>query len=556
MNASTLRNVVGYATSLVAWVTLGDPAAIAQTVPFPPPVVQPQPLVDVPIVDAGRFDGVQSHPSFVTPMSDGLADPIEQSHIVPPIFVPESPRGHGGVFVPRSGSRRLPSPDIAHSHIGPEHAEHVHHGHNPHAGRSLGTVVNGSVGRQNLPIGLHYSGPRLFSKHPKLDRFLHHDGPCDGGLDGSCDGFCATGCGVNHRPHYWLRGEYLYWFMDGADAPPLVTTSSPGTVRTDAGVIGLLTTTTLFGGEIGENGRSGGRIEFGRVFPSRGGLGFHVAYLGLDDDRQQRTFDSSAFPILARPFVNVEPGSVGNNAELVAFPGEVSGNVTVTESTEFEAVEVMLRRPMLLECDRRIYLMGGFGYASLEDALAVSDFKRVTGSGSGLAIGTTLAERDSFETDNEFRGGIIGVLASIHQDLWSFETALQLGLGSVESTVRIDGSTTATVPIGTGTQTATTRGGLLALGENLGTFEDDQFAVMPQLHARLGYQILPRLRGTVGYRFLYLSQVARAAEQIDTGVNLSQLDPAGANGEVRPVFAFNKTDFWAQGLTLGLDLMW
>jgi hypothetical protein len=47
--------------------------------------------------------------------------------------------------------------------------------------------------------------------------------------------------------------------------------------------------------------------------------------------------------------------------------------------------------------------------------------------------------------------------------------------------------------------------------------------------------------------------VARAAEQIDPGVNLSQLDPSGLDGEPRPRFDLKQTDFWAQGVSVGVD---
>ena len=47
--------------------------------------------------------------------------------------------------------------------------------------------------------------------------------------------------------------------------------------------------------------------------------------------------------------------------------------------------------------------------------------------------------------------------------------------------------------------------------------------------------------------------MARAAEQIDPAVNLSQLDPGGLVGEPRPQFHLKPNDFWAQGLSVGVD---
>jgi hypothetical protein len=50
---------------------------------------------------------------------------------------------------------------------------------------------------------------------------------------------------------------------------------------------------------------------------------------------------------------------------------------------------------------------------------------------------------------------------------------------------------------------------------------------------------------------LYWSNVARPAEQVDLGV--SQFPPEPPAGAHRPQFLFSASDFWAQGLSLGLD---
>ena len=65
----------------------------------------------------------------------------------------------------------------------------------------------------------------------------------------------------------------------------------------------------------------------------------------------------------------------------------------------------------------------------------------------------------------------------------------------------------------------------------------DQFAVMPELGVTLSYAITSNLEATVGYRFLYMSRVARAGDQIDLDLDLV--------GSTRPVFAFEHTDFEA-----------
>ncbi|QEG42243.1 BBP7 family outer membrane beta-barrel protein [Roseimaritima ulvae] len=363
---------------------------------------------------------------------------------------------------------------------------------------------------------------------------------------------CDARCRVEQ---YWGRVDYLYWWFDGAHAPPLVTSSDAGTDRADAGILGLATTSLLLGNEtIGDSGSSGGRVEFGRWFPSRGNLGWHVAYMGVGDVEEHATYDSDSIAILARPFYSVEPGVTGPNAELVALPGELEGSASVLHSTSLDGFEFMFRQMLASGPKRRLQVVAGYQTNSLDDDLSIRDFKRVIGGGSGLAIGTTLTENDSFESENQFHGAALGVLASTRNCRWTMDLGMQLAFGTNRGKVSIDGSTTSSVPVaGAANSVETTPGGLLALGTNLGSYEKDSFAVIPQVHLGLGYDWNSRLRLLFGYRFLYWSQVARAAEQIDPSLNLSQLDAAGLSGEPRPRFDMRLTDFWAQGVNAGLE---
>jgi hypothetical protein len=65
------------------------------------------------------------------------------------------------------------------------------------------------------------------------------------------------------------------------------------------------------------------------------------------------------------------------------------------------------------------------------------------------------------------------------------------------------------------------------------------------------------VRLTFGYQFLYWSRVARPGEQIDRVINPTQIPVFGGNqllGPARPEPLFTTTDFWAQGLNLGLEV--
>jgi hypothetical protein len=126
---------------------------------------------------------------------------------------------------------------------------------------------------------------------------------------------------------------------------------------------------------------------------------------------------------------------------------------------------------------------------------------------------------------------------------------MKLGLGNSHCRVVVDGMTTTTAPNGGGTTTAI--GGLLAQRTNIGTYEQNHFAVIPELGITLGYDLTRRLRATFGYSFLYWNRVARPGSLLDTSV--SQLPPEDPTGARRPAFAFSTREFWAQGMNAGLE---
>jgi hypothetical protein len=55
---------------------------------------------------------------------------------------------------------------------------------------------------------------------------------------------------------------------------------------------------------------------------------------------------------------------------------------------------------------------------------------------------------------------------------------------------------------------------------------------------------------------MYWNNVVRPGSQINNNINLSQSQSLGTgslSGPATPAPLFNRTDFWAQGLTLGLE---
>ena len=95
---------------------------------------------------------------------------------------------------------------------------------------------------------------------------------------------------------------------------------------------------------------------------------------------------------------------------------------------------------------------------------------------------------------------------------------------------------------------------------NIGHYTQDNFAVVPELDLKLGFQFTRHTRLVVGYDVLYWSNVARAGEQIDRTVNSTLLPNSGVLPRRAiwpgPQFTFQETGFWAQGINVGVDCRW
>ena len=136
------------------------------------------------------------------------------------------------------------------------------------------------------------------------------------------------------------------------------------------------------------------------------------------------------------------------------------------------------------------------------------------------------------------------------------ELLSKIALGNTRSQVNIAGNTTITPTGGAAEQFV---GGILAQRTNIGNYQADEFAVVPELGLTLGYQLNPCWKVTAGYTWLYWSRVARAGNQIDRNVNPDlipeEADPP-ADDHLSPRFHFVHDDFWAHGLRLGLEGTW
>ncbi len=388
----------------------------------------------------------------------------------------------------------------------------------------------------------------------------------------------CNGCPCGLPEQIWITAEYLYWLEKGMDLPPLVTTSPDGTGGSQAGVLGIDGTQILFGNStVFDDWRDGVRLRAGAWLDDCRWYGLEGEYFGLFKETLQfrAASDDDGSPILARPFFNMNPRDAGDDldpparedSELVALPDLVAGTVTVDASTTLYSAGARLRINLCCKnvCRRdpctgasgygggtRLDLLLGYRYMRLQERLRISEALTSLDLGNPGQYDIF----DQFDTSNDFHGGEIGAQWRWQQRRWSLEILGKLGVGNNHQAVEIDGGTVITPFVG-GPDLPFT-GGLLAQRTNIGTYSDDEFAVIPEIGLTVGFRVTPHLHVTAGYTFLYLSRVARPGDQIDQDVNPDLLPPEvdPVVGPLRPEFAFAHTDYWVQGLNLGLALHW
>jgi hypothetical protein len=354
------------------------------------------------------------------------------------------------------------------------------------------------------------------------------------------------------------------WWTEGTSAPELVTVSPPLTPQSAAGVLGQPGTEVLFGGgQFTNDLRSGGRLVIGSWLDDCRTYGMEGEYFGLGQDTFDFQRQSNGDQILARPFFNVLTGR--QDSELVAFPGLINGSIDVQGSSELHSAGARLR----LNLDRqgtgscgssysgagcgdgtRLDLLVGYRFLELDEGLT---FREDLVSTDPLRP-ATFDIRETFGTRSDFHGGEIGLEWQYDRCRWSLEMLAKIALGNCHQVVTIDGSTTITslgIP-------ATYPGGLLAQRTNIGRFARGQFVVVPEVGVTLAYELTESLKASFGYSFVFVSDVVRPGDQIDTGVNPDLLPPEAVpfSGPLQPAFAFHGSGFWAQGLGFGVEYGW
>lgn len=351
------------------------------------------------------------------------------------------------------------------------------------------------------------------------------------------------------QDNWWINAEYLFGWIEGAHLPPLVTTSPTGTDQSIAGVLDDGNPTSiLLGGNLNRNVQSGFRIGGGYIYDQVYGHGIEASFRFLPGQSSSFLFSSDDNAILARPYTdatNGDPASV-----LVAFPGNSTGTITVEAKSDsfYDANFDLSERIWETNGGLRLDTLFGYRFASFSDSLRIAH--RID---SLTMPGTSIDTVDDFGAKNTFHGLDLGLRANYAvSDRLSLDLLTKLAVGNIHRTVNIRGQQITRV---TGDPDVVADAGMLALSSNSGEHRRNNWTVLPEIGANLGWMFRSNMRLRLGYSALYLTDIARADNQIDSTVNPDLFPPADpAADPLRPEFKVRASNIWVQTLNIGLDV--
>jgi hypothetical protein len=360
-------------------------------------------------------------------------------------------------------------------------------------------------------------------------------------------------------PQAWVGAELLLWQVRQGPLPtPLVNTTIvpvdlAGTITTGS-IVDPNAVTILGNQRIGFDTFTGVRATAGRWLDCCQELGVETTFFILPERGREIAFAGgtgpNATPALTVPFNSVAGGFVGETSTTIAGPfagATVTGNVGLTMNSRLWGGD----GDMLLNLAKgeywRVDGIVGFKYLSLHEDL---EFRTNLTSAPG---GGTF---DQFQVRNHFYGGEIGARSTGRMNKLGAELTTKVALGDTAREVQIRGSSALPNNLGGGVAP----GGLFALSSNIGRSTTDKFSVVPQVNGKLSYDWTCHFRTTAGYNFLYWTDVIRPGNVIDRNIN-PNLAPVfgggpGGVGLALPQRRNVDSDFFAHGVSIGVELMW
>jgi hypothetical protein len=412
-----------------------------------------------------------------------------------------------------------------------------------------------------------------------LDTCFQSCGPAPGLCDPcSPGGACSTpdSCDENAKKHpvlnklrttlppeptWWFSSEYLLWHISGDRViAPLAASANTGSIAALVADPRSNATAVNFVQRYGA--ASGGRFSGGWWSEEeccvRTGFEWSAFMLERRADGVTFSSDAAGSPIILRPFIDIRSGQPA--VAIVSFPGAERGNLSVNSSTYVWGGEAnAVRRVFLNEGGVYWDTLAGLRYIDLDENFAVTQNTGLLANGVAGFGGTLIRSPnglqiiDAIDTRSHFFGGQLGTRVGVRRHRFTGEGYVKVALGWSHESANLYGSTTLTGPGANGGQSLP--GGFLNVPTNSGHRSADDFAVVPEVGLKVGYDLTRWLRLTAGYSALYWSSVARPGTQVGSFVNPVQVPSSLLYGQPVadpvPSAALGTHNLWISGVNFG-----
>jgi hypothetical protein len=339
-----------------------------------------------------------------------------------------------------------------------------------------------------------------------------------------------------------LGAEGLVWWFRSSPTPvPLIAD----------GLLDEPDTHVLLGGGSVDTGSNGGfRINAGYGLSARSALEANFFYFPRRST-SSGTASNLGSGDLILPYVDATTGQ--ESGTEISLEPVYRGTANVEYSNELMGAEVNGAWSLAPAGSAQLDVIGGFRWLRLNEKYAFTTSSPYNPPFPQDIWNTS----DNFDTTNNFYGLQAGLRARVDRGNFFAAGTAKVALGAMSQKVDIDGSLVTNDYTDFG-PTVTYPGAYFALPTNMGSHTRTQFAAVPEVNVNVGWRMTPSATLTLGYSFLYVSNVVRPGNQINRNINWTQTtayteDPnAKLTGPAQPQFQYNDSSFWAQGVNLGL----
>jgi hypothetical protein len=358
--------------------------------------------------------------------------------------------------------------------------------------------------------------------------------------------------GYAPKSRHWASIDYLMTWTPSTSLPPLATAN-----MFRQPVLGDPDTVTLLGGGRRSRGEfEGMRFVLGSWGSGNPLHGSELAYQFLGSKTGSAVVSGGGVggeALLGRPLFNPRTGQ----EDVVPISHRLMlGELTISQTLRVQGWEVAWLRELYANEVVRVSGLAGYRYFMANDGLRLEQLSQFNGvSEFGLNTTYRSAAADQIDAHNRFHGGTLGLRTQLDYGGFFAQVDTKVSLGRATQVVRVSGQTVATADSAAGHAVNYYAGGVFGQPTNSGRSARGVFAVLPEANVRVGFQFRESSRVFVGYQFTYLSDAVRAGDQLDRVVDLGQTaDPlALLSPATRPRIPFTRTDFWVQGVTLGVE---